>query len=254
MANLMPMFTALNDIKTSYKTIQRAYSNTIVKMIIHNLFILLVKEKKIKHPHTSGDGTGYSLSVTRHYRSVREQKGETVKTNIPVAEKEAVKSEGVVVEKKKKKKLFTYSFAVLDLKSGFYVGYGASLKSEKAAFDAALVLMGECGVKPVSICLDQYYAVQSVAELFGRKGVDLYVIPKRNATLKGSRFWRKLVWSLMQYPFLFLSEYYRREKSESGFSADKRFSGWKIWQKLEDRIHTALMLKGVWHNLIWLGG
>jgi hypothetical protein len=81
MANLLPMFTTLNTIKTSYKTIQRAYSNTIIKMIIHNLFILLVKEKKIKHPHTSGDGTGYSLSVTRHYRSVREQKGETVKTN-----------------------------------------------------------------------------------------------------------------------------------------------------------------------------
>jgi transposase len=51
-----------------------------------------------------------------------------------------------------------------------------------------------------------------------------------------------------------LFEYYRREKSESGFNADKRFSGWKIWQKFDDHIHTALMLKGVWHNLIWLGG
>ena len=64
MANLMPIFTALNDVKTSYKTIQRAYSDPIVILIIHNLFILLVKEKKIKCPHTSGDGTGYSLSVT----------------------------------------------------------------------------------------------------------------------------------------------------------------------------------------------
>ncbi|MCL1970312.1 MAG: hypothetical protein FWF66_02490 [Candidatus Bathyarchaeota archaeon] len=254
MANLLPMFTTLKDIKTSYKTIQRAYSNTIVKMIIHNLFILLVKEKKIKRPHTSGDGTGYSLSVTRHYRSVREQKGETVKANMSMSTEKETGSKVDTGENMKRRKLFTYSFAVLDLESGFYVGYGASLRSEKAAFDAALVLMGECGVEPVSIRLDQYYACQSVAELFGKNRVDLYVIPKRNATLKGSRFWRKLVFCLMQYPFLFLSEYYRREKSESGFSADKRFSGWKIWQKREDRIHTAQMLKGVWHNLIWLGG
>jgi transposase len=253
MANLLPMFTALNDVKTSYKTIQRAYSNPIVKMIIHNLFVLLVKEKKIKHPHTAGDGTGYSLFVTRHYRSVREQGGEAVKTNVACSLGKE-ESKGVDVTKRQKRRLFTYSFAILDLESGFYVGYGASLRSEQEAFDAALVLMGECGVKPASIRLDQYYARQSVAELFGKNGTDLYVIPKCNASLKGSKAWRKLVWTLMQYPFLFLSEYYKRERSESGFSADKRFSGWKIWQKLEERIHTAQMLKGVWHNLIWLGG
>jgi len=46
MANLLPMFTTLNDVKTSYKTIQRAYSDPMVKLIIHNLFILLVKEKR----------------------------------------------------------------------------------------------------------------------------------------------------------------------------------------------------------------
>ena len=72
----------------------------------------------------------------------------------------------------------------MDLESGFYVGYGASLKSEREAFDAALVLMGECGVKPASIRLDQYYARQSVAELFGKSRMDLYVIPKCNALMK----------------------------------------------------------------------
>jgi transposase len=158
MANLLPMFTTLKDIKTSYKTIQRACSNTIVKMIIHNLFILLVKEKKIKRPHISGDGTGYSLLVTRHYRSVREQKGETVKANMSMSTEKETGSKVDTGENMKRRKLFTYSFAVLDLESGFYVGYGASLRSEKAVFDAVLVLMGECGVEPVSIWLDQYYA------------------------------------------------------------------------------------------------
>jgi len=156
MANLLPLFTNLNTVQTSYKTIQRAYSNPQVRLIIHNLFILLVKEKKIKHPHTSGDGTGYSLSVTRHYRCVREQSGEGVKSNtLNPAEDKGSK----VKKQKTQRKLFTYSFAILDLGSGFYVGYGASLKSEKAAFDAAMALMGECGVEPASICLDHVLCV-----------------------------------------------------------------------------------------------
>ena len=72
---------------------------------------------------------------------------------------------GVEVEKqekmrqKRKKRLFVYSFAILDLGSGFYVGYGASLCSEKAAFEAARALMVECGVEPASIWLDHVLCV-----------------------------------------------------------------------------------------------
>lgn len=244
MADLMPMFAFLEEVETSYKTIQRAYSDPMVRLIIHNMFILLVKEKGIKHPHATGDGTGYSLTITKHYRSVRESSGEAAKTNEEPATADS---------RQGKRKLFTYSFAILDLESGMYVGYGASLRSEKAAFAAALAIMRECGVEPESIRLDQYYAGQSTAELFGAKTA-LYVIPKSNATIRGSYVWKDMIWDLMQYPFLFLREYFRRERSESGFSADKRFDGWKIWQKREDRILTAQILKGVWHNLLWIGG
>ena len=43
--------------------------------------------------------------------------------------------------------------------------------------------------------------------------------------------------------FSFLGEYYRRENSESGFSADKRCDGWRIWQRRPDRIDTATIYK-----------
>ena len=102
-----------------------------------------------------------------------------------------------------------------------YVGYGASVKSEKAAFD---------------------------------RGTVVYVIPKSNVMIKVSYAWKDMVRDLISYPFLFLSEYFRREHSESGFSADKRFDGWKIWQRRDGRIHTATMCKGVWRNLLWLKG
>jgi len=248
MANMIPMFTFIGDVNLSYKTIQRSYSNPLVKMTIHNMFIILVKSKGIKQADLTGDGTGYSLTITKHYRSVREKAGDAAKSN-----EASAKATPKIVTKEEKKKLFTYAFALMDLKTHMYVGYGASLRSEKAAFNAAMALMKECNVEPKSVRLDQYYAGQSTAALFGAQA-SLYVIPKSNATIRGCYAWKDMIRDFMFYPFLFLQEYFRREHSESGFSADKRFNGWKIWERRDDRIQTATMCKGVWHNLIWLGG
>ena len=253
MADMLPMFTTLNELDLSYKTIQRAYSNPLVKMIIHNMFIILVKRKNIQYADLTGDGTGYSLTITRHYRTIREKQGEAAKSN-QAKEKSSEKSQIAAPQTKQEtRKLFTYAFALMDLKTHMYVGYGASIKSEKAAFEAALALMKECDVKPKSVRLDQYYAGQSTAELFGPE-TSLYVIPKSNATIKGCYAWKGMIRDFMYYPFLFLQEYFKREHSESGFSADKRFNGWKIHERKDDRIQTATICKGVWHNLIWLGG
>ena len=43
--------------------------------------------------------------------------------------------------------------------------------------------------------------------------------------------------------------HHMRKNSESQFSADKRTTGWRIQQRREDRIRTAAMCKGTWHNL-----
>jgi transposase len=249
MANLLPLFSLFDDVDISYKTVERAYSDPIVRLIIHNMFIILVKRKGITHADLTGDGTGYSLTITKHYRSVREKAGEATKSNEPNLAADAVAEPQT---KQDKKKLFTYAFALMDLESHLYVGYGASLRSERAAFEAALDVMHECGVEAKSVRLDQYYAGQSTAAVFGGD-TSLYVIPKSNATIRGSYAWKDMVRDLISYPFLFLSEYFRREHSESGFSADKRCDGWKIWQRRDDRIETATMFKGVWHNLLWLG-
>lgn len=240
MANLLPLFALFDDVDLSYKTIERAYSDPLVRMIAHNMFVILVKRKGIKQADLTGDGTGYSLTITRHYRTVREKSEKTTK---PAS---------TLQTKKEKRRLFTYAFALMDLDSRMYVGYGASLRSEKAAFEKALEIMRECGVEARSVRLDQYYGTQSTADLFD-KDTALYVIPKSNATIKGSYVWKDMIRDLVSYPFLFLAEYFRREHSESGFSADKRFSGWKIWQRRDDRIETATMCKGVWHNLLRLG-
>ena len=250
MANLLPLFSLFDDIDISYKTVERAYSDPMVRLIIHNMFVIFVKRKGITQADLTGDGTGYSLTVTKHYRSVRERVGEAAKSNEP---NPLAIAKAELQTKQEKKKLFTYAFALMDLDTHMYVGYGASLKSERAAFEAALAIMRECGVEAKSVRLDQYYAGQSTAATFGA-GTAVYVIPKSNATIRGSYVWKDMVRDLISYPFLFLREYFRRENSESGFSADKRCDGWKIWQRRDDRIETATMCKGVWHNLLWLGG
>lgn len=248
MANLLPLFSLFDDVDISYKTIERAYSDPVVRLIIHNMFVIFVKRKEIKQADLSGDGTGYSLTITKHYRSVREKAGESIKSNDKPKSVQAKPQ-----TKQDKKRLFTYAFALMDLDTHMYVGYGASMKSEKAAFEAALEIMRECGVAAKSVRLDQYYAGQSTAAAF-EADTAVYVIPKSNATIRGCYAWKDMVRDLISYPFLFLGEYFRREHSESGFSADKRCDGWKIWQRRDDRIGTATMCKGIWHNLLWLGG
>jgi transposase len=202
----------------------------MVRMIIHNMFIILVKKKGIKQADLTGDGTGYSLTISRHYRTVR---GKTRKSSRSTPNPQS---------KQEKWKLFTYAFALIDLDSHMYV-----------LLRRPLFIMCECGVEVKSIRLDQYYSGQSTADLFG-KDTSLYALPKSNATIKGSYVWKDMVRDFMCYPFLFLKEYFRREHSESGFSADKRCDGWKIWQRRVDRIETATMCKGVWHNLLRLEG
>jgi len=82
----------------SYKTVERLCSDPLVIMILNNLFVASLRKKGIDTAETSGDGTGYSLTVTKHYRSLREKKGEIVK-------------EG----------MFVYSFALMDLSTRMYL-------------------------------------------------------------------------------------------------------------------------------------
>jgi transposase len=77
MAYELPLFGI--DITISYKTDERLYSDPLVIMILNNLFIEALRRKDIYACYAVGDGTGYSLTVTKHYRSMREKHGETVK-------------------------------------------------------------------------------------------------------------------------------------------------------------------------------
>ncbi|EQD55513.1 ISA1214-6 transposase, partial [mine drainage metagenome] len=81
-----------------------------------------------------------------------------------------------------------------------------------------------------------------------------YILPKKNTTINGKEKWHDIWRSLMENSMTFLKEYYKRESSESGFASDKKSDGWQVWQKRDDRIMTSVMCKGIWHDLLLLGG
>ena len=149
---------------------------------------------------------------------------------------------------------FTFCFRLMDLESRMYVGFGSSLRSEKEAYVKAMSMAKIINID--SIRLDRYYSVQKnvkfIEDEFGKE-VQIYLIPKKNATLKGPWKWKDMLDNLVTDPKSYLHEYYRRNQSESAFSEDKRRFGWVIPQRREDRVETHNICTSLWHNMLWMG-
>lgn len=209
----------------SYKTIERAFDDPIVGMILHNLFVLSAGEPRTVD--SSADGTGISLFISKHYRKDREQD---------------LKEE----KETSKRKDYLYSVAILDIDTNVYVGYAAGFKSEKELFKEALALAKKNGFKFASMRLDKYYSYQSIFECVGKQ-TKVIVIPKKNATVRGPKEWKQLITNLVTAPFVFLADYFKRVKSEYNFSKDKRKFG-NIKQKLVERIITAAFSRATIRN------
>ena len=103
-------------------------------------------------------------------------------------------------------------------------------------------------MKLKSVRLDKYFSESSYVSLFD-KDTEVYVIPKKDATLNGSQKWKDTMREFVTDTYQYLKEYYKRENSEAGFSADKKLFGWEIAQRREDRIDSALFCTDLWHNI-----
>lgn len=240
MANMLVIFTLLTDIDVSYKTVERLYSDCEVILVLHNLHMFLLQKKDVKQADCGGDGTGYSLSVRKHYASSAQKLKEKVK----IAKKIS----------KNKKKGFVYSFLLMDITTRMYIAYGISFDSEQEAFFQAIKMAKDMNINIQSIRLDKYYSCQEYVRLLEKElgNVKITLLPKKNATVKGSWEWKRMMHDFVTDPISYLEDYFKRNQSESGFSEDKKRTGWKIMQKREDRIDTANFCNLLWHNLYWL--
>jgi len=244
MSSMFVVFSLLSDIDVSYKTVERFYSDPEVIAVLHNLHLLILKKKGVKEVDGSGDGTGLSLTVKVNYAAHAQKLKDKVK-NIETQSK-----------KEYKKKLFVYSFKLMDLKSRMYVGFGTSFKSENGAFLETIKMFEKTNIKLSSIRLDRYYSCQEYVKLIRERfgDVKITIIPKSNVTVKAEDWeWKRILYDFTMDPIIYLEDYFQRNQSESGFSEDKKRTGWQLGQKRADRIDTADMLTSLWHNLSWLG-
>ena len=193
------------------------------------------------------DGTGYGLTVNKNYESYAQKLKDLAKES----PKDKEEKGGRKKAKEHKKRLFAYSFTIMDLETRLYIAFGSSMKSERDAYDRAMDLLSSIGVEMDTIRLDRYYSSPSYMDRLGNTKV--FVIPKKNATLNGSQKWKDTMKDFVENTMQYLEQYHQRSNSESGFAADKKMLGWNIAQRREDRIDSALFCNGAWHNLFNMG-
>lgn len=245
-ANMLDVFSMVSGIDVSYKTVERLYSDDEVVVAIHNLHTLILRKNSVSGSRATGDGTGYSLTVKKNYGSYAQKLKDKAKENPGNGEGNRNK-----VSKIHRKKLFAYSFAIMDLDTGMYIAFGSSMKSEREAYHRAMKLLSSTGIEMDSIRLDRYYSSSSYMDKLGKTKV--FVIPKKNSTLNGSLKWKNTMKDFVLNTMPYLEEYHQRSNSESGFAADKKMLGWNIAQRRDDRIDNALFCTDLWHNLFNMG-
>jgi transposase len=241
-ANMLDLFSMLSGIEVSYKTVERLYSDEEVMMALHNLQVILLKRRGVERSDATGDGTGYSLSVSKHYESTARELKDGAKES-----EEASSSP----DQRPKKRAFAYSFRLMDLSTRMYLAYGSSLRSEKEAFDRAMAMLSSIDVTIDTVRLDRYYSLPGYADRFGRD-TRFFLIPRKNSTLNGSWRWKEAMIEFVKNTMKYLEGYHQRSNSEAGFAADKKMFGWSIAQRREDRIDCANFCTGLWHNLFSL--
>lgn len=248
----------LMNIFVSYKTVERLYSDSVVILALYNLHILILKKKGVKYVDTAGDGTGYALLISKHYATEAQKLKDKIKECSNKRSNKKKKRNKKNSNKEHKKRQFIYSFAIIDIVTRMYIGYGTGFKSEKEAFLKALN-MTEYSIENTNIeinttRLDKYYSYPSYVKLINThlRTENIYLIPKTNATVKGPWEWKRNLYKFVHNTKGYLREYYQRNQSESGISEDKRRTGWQVGQKKPDRIETANILTHLWHNLSWL--
>lgn len=231
MSNALLLFSLMTGVDVSYKTIERLYSDEEVEIALFNLLVILLKKREIKKINACGDATGYSLIISKHYASEIQKLKDKAKEQEP-----------------KKRKAFVYKFALMDISTRMYICFGTSLISEAKAFAKSMQMLDELEIKIESIRLDRYYSFPCYVRLF--KEAKVYIIPRKNSKLGHGDKWLETMKNFVFDTMNYLGEYFQRVNSENGFAQDKKLFGWRISQKIEERIDTALFCRVIWHDLI----
>jgi len=200
---LVKLFKEKTRIKNtfSYKTIERAYEDPLVTLILREVFDLTQEPVKEKEHVFSPDGTGLSMSMKQNWENDRSKGG----------------------EKKGYEKIITMVGSTYKLFSAFELTVNPE-DNESPYFEPLLSGTAACYERIDFVSADSAYLSRNNCDLIADVGAVPRIYPKKGITLKrkGSKAWAKMLLSFIDDPQKWLSEYHSRSISETAFSVFKR--------------------------------
>jgi transposase len=185
----------------SYKTIERAYGDPLVKAILENVFTLTQQPVRQKEHVFAVDGTGLSMSLKQNYESDRR----------------------VGKVKKGYEKLMVMVGCGNKLFSAVQLA-GKSVDNESPYFGPLLSETARSYERVDCVLGDGAFGSRQNCSLVADAGGVPRLYPRKNVTLRmfGSVAWQQMLVDLVEHPQDWLREYHSRSIVESAFSVLKR--------------------------------
>ncbi len=224
----------------SYKTIERGYDKEAVNEILDEVMALSNEPVEGMETTFSIDGSGTPTNVRQNYSDDRKRqngKSKNVKDDtFPKGDRD-----------------YVYAVAVIGTRYKIFSSYQNTSEhniSELAFVPQAVEETKALHPEMDMLCGDGYFANRNVCKTLQDHGVTPRLLPRRNVTTKrkGVFSWTQMVMELMKDPQQWLSEYYRREASETGFSMLKLRNPGPLRKRLIPRRLTEDKLRGLVHN------
>lgn len=202
-AGLVLLFREKMGIKQafSYKTIERAYEDPLVTLILNEVFKMTQEPVKELEKNFSADGTGLSTSMKQNWERDRDDE----------------------------KKRAGYEKMVAMVGTTYGLVSAVELPDNPAAHESPLFapLLEETASSYSSIelvSLDAGYMSRANCDLIEKVGAVPRIYPKKGTTLKrkGSWAWGEMLLNFMEDPQQWLRGYHLRSISETVFSTYKR--------------------------------
>lgn len=222
-----------------YKTVERSYGDPRVRAALFALLEITNRPVQGLETGFTVDGTGSPVTIGQHYRSARarQQQKERDVGLLPHGERPWV-----------------YNVGAVGLRYGLIAGWVSWTDrriGEPSQFPDLARQTKDLHPEWSRFLGDGAYSARWVVGLLDRMGVQAWILPRRNVTLKtlGEPAWPRSLLGLVRDPQAWLSVYHQRSRSEATWWSIAARNPGKIRKRIADRRETEALLRGVVRNL-----
>lgn len=224
-----------------YKTVERSYGDLRVQAALGTL--LEITNRPIAGLETgfAADGSGFPTAIGQHYRSIRERQNS--------AEKQVGSLPSSMGHHD-----WVYNVATVGLRYGLIAGWVSWADhhvGEVSRFPELVQQTKTLHPRWNTFVGDGAYSARWIVGMLDRVGVQSWILPRRNVTLKalGEPAWPRSLLGLVKDPDGWLSTYFQRPRVEATWwSVGSRNPG-RIRKRLRDRRETEATVRVVVRNL-----